>query len=196
MQPKGPQNPTTGQPTAAEFRPVDPSERLDLLKKVIERYDFYINATNTKASIVIGWNAVLLGTFLFKYDSIVSLFPPGWSRYVCVSLLCFIGLFSVLSNGLVFNVIFPFVEPGAGAGNGGSILFFGSVCKMGSQTYFSRISSSSSEVLLADLADQAVTLACGLKNKMEMLRRSIFCIYWELAVVVLLLLLKTVVTCT
>jgi hypothetical protein len=47
-----------------------------------------------------------------------------------------------------------------------SMLFFGSVALTGTEAYHRRVVDSNAEEILADLADQAVTIAQGLQDKM------------------------------
>ena len=56
---------------------MDKKEHLELLLKKISRYDFYINSTNAKASIIIAWNGIIIGTIFLKYNSIIAILQAG-----------------------------------------------------------------------------------------------------------------------
>ena len=179
----------------AEFKPKD---KIDYLFKVINRFDFYINSTNTKASLILAWNGVLIGAVLLKYGEILSAFQPaGWSKGAAVALLTLIGICSLISNVFVLNVVFPFLRPSSKATAGRilkseSMLFFGSVAAMGSEHYHKRIVDSDAEEVLADLADQAATIAQGLQDKMHLIRKSLIIVGLGLVFILCLLGLKAV----
>src|SRR5947209_8017908 len=85
-------------------------EKIDYLFKIIGRYDFYINSTNTKASLVIAWNGVVIGTILLKFNDILVTYKSShWAVITASVLLSLMGICSVISIALVFNVIFPFI---------------------------------------------------------------------------------------
>lgn len=78
-------------------------ERIEVIFKKILRYDFYINSTNTKASIIIAWNGTVVGTTLLKYNSIISMYRiPEWAYFVSNILLLVIALSSLISIAFIF----------------------------------------------------------------------------------------------
>lgn len=179
----------------AEFKPKD---KIDYLFKVINRFDFYINSTNTKASLILAWNGVLIGTVLLKYGEILSAFQPaGWSKGAAVVLLTLIGICSLVSNVFVLSVVFPFLRPSSKSTAGRilkseSTLFFGSVAATGSEGYHKRIVEIDAEEVLADLADQAATIAQGLQDKMQLIRKSLVTVGLGLVLILCLIILKAV----
>jgi hypothetical protein len=169
-------------------------DRIDLLLKVIGRFDFYINSTNTKASLILAWNGIVVGALLLKYDVILAQYKRNWFAWVAAaSLLSLIGMFSVVSIGLVFKVVFPFLKSTSKTTEGESILFFDSVASMGAEKYFDKVAHETSEEVLLDLADQAVILAKGAQHKMLTMQKSIRCIYLELLILAALVILLTIV---
>lgn len=171
----------------------NPKEAIEILLKAISRYDFYINSTNTKASLILGWNGVVIGTVLLKFDSLLSLYPkPPWVSVIAVALLLSLGLCSVLSIFLAFRVVNPFLTPGPSADTQ-SLFFFGSVAQMSVSNYSQGIKSLSSDILLSDLIQQSHVLAQGLKKKMDDTRKSVWAIYGSILCLILLLLLKGVI---
>ena len=165
-----------------------PSSRIDLLIKVINRYDTYITSTNAKASLVIAWNGVLIGSIILKYQEIISQFSCMCMLSSTISiLLVMCGLFALLSTGLIFGVVFPFLVPSNS--EKGSLIFFGSVAKLKPHAYIDAMSSVSSKELVDDLANQASVLAVGLNAKMRRLQQSIWAIYAELLMIALMLIL-------
>lgn len=174
-------------------------EKVEYLFKIIGRYDTYINSTNAKASLVIAWNGVVIGTILLKYNDILSNYkPPDWAVVVASILLALMGICSVISIVLIFNVIFPFLKPTSRTPTGRvlideSAVFFGSVAKLGADEYQKQISGLTSATLLADLTDQAVILAQGLNAKMQLIRKSILAIMAELLIIATLFILKLLI---
>lgn len=170
-------------------------ERLDFVFKVIGRFDFYINSTNTKASLIIAWNGVVIGSIILKFNDVINSFPQnGLSAQLAGVLLFITGAFSLASISYVFRVVFPFLEPSDKTPTGevlrsGSRLFFGDVAKMGSEGYASSVRESPEE-LLDDACDQAVILAKGLSDKMQRTQRSVWAAGFGLAALLLLLFCK------
>ncbi|MBI5656423.1 MAG: hypothetical protein HZC44_06220 [Geobacter sp.] len=165
------------------------ASQIDFLFKIISRYDTYITSTNAKASLIIAWNGVVIGAILLKYQEIIS-------QFSCVSkvstlaglLLVICGILALVSNGLIFGVVFPFLTASREDGRG-SLIYFGSVAKTDPQEYTSSIQAVSSSDLIEELAQQASTLAVGLEKKMRRLQKSIWAIYGELVSIALLVIL-------
>lgn len=148
----------------------------------------YITSTNAKASLVIAWNGVVIGSILLKYQEIINQFSCMSKMSIIVpSLLAICGIMALLSNALIFGVIFPFLAPSLDGR--GSIIYFGSVAKTASQDYLKAVQTASADDIIEDLAQQASTLASGLDAKMRRLQKSIWAIYAELAVIAILLVL-------
>ena len=177
-----------------------PKDKIDYLFKVINRFDLYVNSTNTKASLIIAWNGVLIGTILLKYSEILGIFQSAeWAKITAIILLSLIGTCSLISNVFVFSVVFPFLRPSSKTPTGRilqieSMLFFGSVAATGAEDYRKRIIDSDSVEIIADLADQAATIAQGLQDKMQLIRKSLVIIGLGLVFIFGLLILKAVVT--
>lgn len=177
---------------------INSKERIEVIFKKILRYDFYINSTNIKASIIIAWNGTIFGTTLIKYNSIVSLYRiPEWAYLISNILLLIIALSSLTSIAFIFQVINPFLSSNhkhKTDNNSTSLLFFGSIAKMRFDDYIKRESSISYEELLSDLKEQSYILATGLNIKMLNMRRSIKAIYCGLISLSILALIKGVIT--
>jgi len=164
------------------------TSRVDLLIKIINRYDTYITTTNAKASLIIAWNGVVIGSILLKYREIISQFSSVCKISAAVSiLLVSCGVFALISIGLIFGVVFPFLTPSRNGKN--SLIFFGSVAKTDPIKYVNAMQLVSSKELIDDLANQASVLAVGLNSKMKRLQLSIWAIYAELLIIALMLIL-------
>jgi len=51
--------------------------KISLLLDVIKRYDTYIVSTNAKASLIIAFNSLILGTVLLKFSDIVGFYTSA-----------------------------------------------------------------------------------------------------------------------
>jgi hypothetical protein len=177
---------------------LESKDKIDYLFNVINRFDFYINSTNAKASIIIAWNGIVIGTVLLKYDEIIKSYESvHWARSTVIVLLLFIGICSLLSNILVFSVVFPFLKPTNKLPTGKvleseSMLFFESVAKMGADGYHRRIADSDNNEILMDLADQATTIAYGLKSKMNLIQKSMIVLIIGIVLIFGLLIVKII----
>lgn len=164
------------------------TSRIDFFLKIINRYDTYITSTNAKASLIIAWNGVVIGAILLKYQEIISQFSCASKGSTLAGILMVIcGILALVSNGLIFGVVFPFLT--ASRDGRGSLIYFGSVAKIDPQEYASTIRAASSDDLIEDLAHQSATLAVGLEKKMRRLQKSIWAIYAELVSIALLVIL-------
>lgn len=164
------------------------SSRVELLVKIINRYDTYIVSTNAKASLIIAWNGVVIGAIVLKYCEILSQFPcTGTLSTIIPILLVLCGIFALLSTGMIFGVVFPFLSPSHDGK--ASLIFFGSVAKMKPEEYLNAMYSLSIYDLIVDLAGQASILAFALKLKMKRLQISIWAIYAELTLIAIMLIL-------
>lgn len=172
-----------------------PEETVDLLFKVINRFDFYTNSTNAKTSLIIAWNSFVFGAVLLKYDDILNLFPlTGCPHYAAISLATLIGICSIISIIFAFLVISPFLKPNSTNMSHSSLFFFGSVSRMSVPEYSAGISDASFKTIISDLTDQAVTIANGLSNKMTKLQNSIRAIDVGLIAAGVLLALKAILS--
>lgn len=174
---------------------INQKERIEVIFKKILRYDFYINSTNAKASIIIAWNGIVIGTILLKYNSIISLYRiPEWAYFISNVLLSFIALTSTISIILIFQVINPFlILTHKKDKDSKSLLFFGSVAKMSFDEYFQKESTTSYKEILSDLTEQSYILAKGLNNKMKNMQKTIKAIFLQLLGLFLLILLRGVI---
>lgn len=174
-------------------------DKIDYLFEIIKRFDFYTNSTNAKASLIIAWNGVLIGTVLLKYSEILSIFQTVyWAKITVIFFLLLIGISGAISNLFIFWGVFPFLRKSSKAPTGKileseSAIFFGSVAQLDAKTYHDKILNSDATDLLTDLTDQAATIAQGLNNKMKLIRISLSIIGIQFIFIIGLLILATVV---
>ena len=174
---------------------MDNKSKVSLIFDIIKRYDSYIISTNAKASLVIAFNSLILGSILFKSNDIISLYcSSGAKIFIGIIIIC-ISISSLLSLGFVFKVVYPFLgEKIPDTSQHNSIVYFGSVSKLNSTEYYERFELCNDDTLLKDLTEQANILSKGLDSKMLKLRYSIRSIMAGLVCIFILLIIHILKT--
>ena len=159
-------------------------DKVDFLWKVIVRYDHYINTTNTKASLIIAWNGIVIGAVLLQYKYILEIFsidPHG--KIIALIAMFLLGFTSLISNLIIFGVVTPYMP---NSDNSTSLIYFSSVSKMDQENYHNFLDKSDNNSIIADLSLQATELAAILETKMKKTRKSIICMYIGLVIIYLM----------
>jgi len=170
---------------------LDANSKLVFIIDVIKRYDNYIISTNAKASLIIAFNSLILGTVLLKFGDIISFYNSSGIRGVVGLLLVFISASSLLSLFFVFSVVYPYFGSKIDDDNQqSSLVYFGSVSKINGQEYLNRLEICSIQELIKDLTVQATILARGLNSKMLKMRHSIKAITFSLVFILILVILR------
>lgn len=170
------------------------ASKIPLLLDVIKRYDNYIISTNAKASLIIAFNSLILGTVILKFGDIISFYGSLRIREVVGFLLVIMSASSLLSLFFVFNVVYPYLGSTADdKKQRTSLIYFGSVSKMSGQEYLDCLENGTIEELTADLAEQATILAEGLNKKMLKMRRSIEAITFSLVLILVLVIMRATI---
>jgi hypothetical protein len=166
-------------------------EKIILVFEVIKRYDTYIVSTNAKASLIIAFNSVILGTTLLKFGNIIAFYTYAWVEGFVGLILALVTGSCILSLTFIFSVVYPyFGRKTDEEKQQNSLVYFGSVRHMSGEDYLERLRKSSQEELAADLSHQVTILADGLQEKMIKIRRSISAIIFSLILIFLLVLLR------
>lgn len=174
-------------------------DKIDNALKKISRFDYYINSTNTKSSIILAWNGTVIGTIFLKYHQVTSLYDVYvWSYYTANVLLVLAGIASIFSMVFIFDVIYPFLaEKNTTTKNinskEGSLFFFGSIAKLTEKEYIEKENESSEQEILQDVLEQSYILSKGLSVKMTKLQTSINAIKFQLFLICLMIILKGVI---
>lgn len=157
----------------------------EILWKIISRYDHYINSTNTKASLVIAWNGIVIGAVLLQYEDFLKIFSIKPHGELVASIAMFLlGVSSLVSNLFVFRVVTPYV-PDREAQK--SLIYFGSVSRMGQQEYRTLLDAADNSTIISDLALQATDLASSLEKKMRKTKTSLVFMCIGLGIIYLML---------
>lgn len=157
--------------------------KIDFLWKTIQRFDFYINSTNVKASSIIAFNTFVLGGIVLKASEILPLKGVDHCLYLASGISLIISaIASLVSLITTFFVISPFLKSSGDTDPKvkepySSTIFFADIAKLSSATQLlEQIKSSSDEVIYQDLSIQAYSLAQGLNGKFEKIKMIFYCI--------------------
>jgi Family of unknown function (DUF5706) len=147
--------------------PVYSINKIDFLWKVIQRFDFYINSTNTKASAIIAFNAFIGGSIILKTSDLLPSIEAHHYLIVASSISLFTAaIASLVIFGATFLVISPFLKSSQSESEKLSNIFFAHVAKRENPIeFYGQIQSSNDDQLCQDLSIQAYSLAQGLDKK-------------------------------
>ena len=171
---------------------LDEGEKTEILFKSIGRYDFYINTTNTKASLILAINGLLVGTTLIRVEAVLgSNAPLGYIHDTGMYLFAAFGILTVLSVYFTFKSFIPFFSSGELSSSlCPSIFFFRSVASLRLDEFSAQIKHLGKKECLDDLINQAHELAIGLDIKMANLRRAIYTTFLNVLVLIILIILR------
>ena len=166
-------------------------QKFTFLLEVIKRYDTYIVSMNSKASLIIAFNSLVLGTVLLKFGGIIEFYSTTNMKSFVGFTLLLITASTLLSLFFVFQVVYPFF--GTTSDNKqqkSSLIYFGSVSNMSTDEYLDKVTNSSLTQIIEDLSIQATILAGGLQDKMLKMRYSIKAITVTMLLILLLALFR------
>jgi len=166
-------------------------QKISFLLEIIKRYDTYIVSTNSKASLIIAFNSLVLGTVLLKFGDIIGFYSATNMKAFVGFTLLLVTASTLLSLFFVFQVVYPFF--GTTSDNKkqkSSLIYFGSVSNMSTDEYLEKITNSSLTQIIEDLSAQTTILAGGLQDKMLKMRYSIRAITLNMLLILLLALFR------
>ena len=155
-------------PTSLASRvPPDPTflrsenEQVDFCWRVIQRFDGYINATNTKAANVLTFNSFVFATVVLKWGDISQSFghyPVATEFGALLLLVCAVA--SVVSLWFGLNAIVPVLNSPKEPNKYHSLVFFGHVAEFSNpEAYAEAVRAGTTASAADDLAKQAHALA-------------------------------------
>jgi hypothetical protein len=140
--------------------------RQDFLWKVILRYDTYYGAINTKASVLIAFNAFVVASLALKWSDMATWFQAGLDRALAGSFLWLAVAASLVSFWNAIRVISPFLRSPQSVSKYHSSVFFEHVAEYkNGEDYLEEIEKMKPETILREYAFQAHVLAQGLSQK-------------------------------
>ena len=171
--------------------------KMDFLWKTIQRFDFYINSTNTKASAIITFNTFILSGIVLKAPEILPSTKVDYRLYAVSGVALVISaITSLLSLLATFFVISPFLRSSENktldrAEPYSSTIFFSHVAGLDSATQLhEKLKFSSDETICQDLSIQAYSLALGLDGKFKKIKMIFYLIFIQLIAFGIVILIK------
>lgn len=164
-------------------------EKLELTKFIIDRYDTYIESTQSKSNLYLALNtAILVGIITLLTALKIEDIGKG-----VVVILGIIALLALISITITLLAITPYLKSASEKGN--SVIYFQDVSSITFDEYHKRIEKISDSKLLKDLVCQAFSLATGLKSKYNKLMyagRIIIVEFIFLFICVIILITKSI----
>lgn len=153
-----------------------PQEKL--LMKNLDRFDLYIASVDRKSAFLVTFNTFVLGTLLFKYNDILSLYK--YEKIKClipiILIICLIAV--IVAIFCAFIATMPYLKSGKDIGSYIPLLFFSSIAEMKQETYLKNITNLQDDDFIKDIAIQTHTLALGLKRKFIWINVSKYVTIW------------------
>ena len=145
----------------------------ELARFSITRMDGYFNVSNVKASLLITTNAVIMGTSVTSYLSLIdNVSLPSVIPYIKFGLSLTVIL-AIISTVFSLQVIFSYLKSGSRTLKYHSLIFFGSISQLDEETYIEEFSKASDEDHLNDILRQVYVLSRGLESKFKNVNRSV-----------------------
>ncbi len=138
-------------------------EKIEQIKFVIDRYDVYIESTQSKSNLYLALNTAILG------GTLTLLTSSGASSFghAIIFTLGLVGLLSLGSIILTLLAVTPYLDSDSGKGK--SVIFFKDVANTPYKDFHESFEDLKDGKLIKDLTCQAHSLAKGLKGKYGML---------------------------
>jgi hypothetical protein len=164
----------------------------DVLKFIIQRFDSYYNASNTKGSFFLGFSTFLCGAIVASYKSLLTLIEPGNTGVILFFNILTISIICLCSISILIVCIA--IKPYLTSGNSSkekyhSLIFFGSIAEYDEDEYAQKVKDYSDDELLEDMSKQACILAKGLSKKYNLL----FWASWLIPVKILLIIILIII---
>lgn len=145
---------------------INTTEKIEILKHTMDRYDHYYDSVNNKANVFLTLNTFLLGGIVTGYYSIKDQIVCGFDILFFVwigTILCLLSItFSLWAT-------VPYLSKQADSANG-SVIYFGNVANVSFQSFKQMYSDMTDEKRHEDYLQQVHLLALGLQNKFRRLQ--------------------------
>lgn len=165
--------------------------KISLLLETIKRIDAYIISTNTKASLIIVLNGLLLSIIFVNHDKIINLYTEEFIKTIVKVALSLISLFCTISTGCLLRVIYPWLQSSSKNTKEQklSLFFFGDIAMINQEKYSSTFQEITLSELFLDLTNQVSVLSSGLMLKMQKTKTGIIFLIIGMMIIVMLILL-------
>lgn len=152
--------------------------RIDLLWKIIGRFDTYVGTTNPKATLLLTFDTFVVSALSLKWVDVSSQFSGYPTAQRWVSGLLVLATFAALASmAFAFSAIAPYLRSHKAPGKYHSFLFFEHVAEHALGTdYHEAVAAVGTTEIERELATQAHALSRGLRTKFRYLRFSVLLI--------------------
>jgi hypothetical protein len=142
------------------------AERTDFQWKVVQRFDVYIGATNTKAAMLLTFNTFVFGAIVLKWNEVAQYFGPFKASVLIANALLFVAAGAALAAiWFALQAVVPVLKSAKEPNRYHSMVFFGHVAEHSQpDLYLELVRSATPGAVADDLAKQAHALAqitCG-----------------------------------
>jgi hypothetical protein len=160
-------------------------------KFIIQRFDNYIAGANVKGNFLLAFNTFLTGGIIANYSKIKELLVCDMGVHLLNISLCLLLVASVITSVLVIKAVYPFLKSGnSSLAKYHSHIFFNSVSEFDNdKAYYESLSKLTDKDFDQDLANQAFQLSKGLKKKYSYLEKAMRLVYFELFLILTILIL-------
>ena len=146
------------------------SDKLEILKHTMDRYDHYYDSINNKGNLFLTLNTFLLGGMITGYYSIKDTVDSRFD----IMFFAWIGLICcLLSLGFTLLAIMPYLNKQADSVNG-SVINFGNVSNISFDSFKRMYGSITEEKRYEDYVCQVYLLAQGLQKKFSRLKTATY----------------------
>jgi hypothetical protein len=163
----------------------------DHAKLVMNRFDTYIGAVNTRGAFLLAFNTFLFGGIASNHDKILKcVTDPNGASLLKIVLMTLLFL-SLVTTALTMKAVYPFLSSGNSTKDRyHSLIFFKSVAEFtDANEYFDKWNDISDEDAEADIIKQSFHLARGLNKKYTALSWAIRFVYAQVFMMVIALVI-------
>lgn len=146
----------------------------EMLINTLKRIDDAVNSVNSKSNFLISFNTFIIGTIILKNKDIINSFDYPKFKYLLPFLLFIILLGCGYSLLKIFEAVNPFLESGNKPSVYHSLIYFGSIANLDSDTFKSQVLKATNESYVDDLSYQIHLLAKGVNKKNLCLLKAMF----------------------
>jgi hypothetical protein len=179
-----------------------PAVTTDLLLRILQRFDYYVGTTSSRAPIIMTFNTFVITGIVVKWHDMLSQFGRhGLVVVLAGVLLALVAFASLVSLRFIFLVIRPFQparppDVSARGARGESLFFFDDVSRVGSvDALRARADRYDEAELRADLISQLRDVAASVTDKYRYLHIATAAIlYVQIPAIALLLVLQLAIT--
>ncbi|TDS14952.1 Pycsar system effector family protein [Sphingobacterium paludis] len=159
---------------------------IDHLKLIIQRFDAYIIASNTKSAFLLAFNTFICGSIISANKSLLHLVNERHQHFIAV-ILALGFICGIICLFFVMRAMYPYMTSGNSSANRyHSLIFFRSVTEFSSaDSYVKKLKEENEDAFWEDLAKQIYQVSKGLRQKYKYVGYATTCVYIQLSFMLL-----------